>query len=63
MVADEPTGNLDSKTAESVFRLFERLVDQGKTMVMVTHDTDLSRRVTRTVIVSDGKILNGHSGE
>jgi putative ABC transport system ATP-binding protein len=63
LVADEPTGNLDSKTAESVFRLFERLVDQGKTMVMVTHDSDLSRRVTRTVIVSDGKIVNGHSGE
>ena len=63
LVADEPTGNLDSKTAESVFRLFERLVDQGKTMVMVTHDSDLSRRVTRTVIVSDGKILNGHGAQ
>jgi putative ABC transport system ATP-binding protein len=63
LVADEPTGNLDSKTAESVFRLFERLVDQGKTMVMVTHDSDLSRRVTRTVIVSDGKILNGHAAQ
>ena len=63
IVADEPTGNLDSKTAESVFRLFERLVDQGKTVVMVTHDKDLTRRVTRTAIVSDGKIVNGHSGE
>jgi len=60
LVADEPTGNLDSKTADAVFRLFERLVDQGKTMVMVTHDSDLTRRVTRTVIVSDGKILDGH---
>jgi putative ABC transport system ATP-binding protein len=63
IVADEPTGNLDSKTAESVFRLFERLVDQGKTVVMVTHDKDLTRRVTRTAIVSDGRIVNGHSGE
>jgi putative ABC transport system ATP-binding protein len=63
IVADEPTGNLDSKTAESVFRLFEQLVDQGKTVVMVTHDKDLTRRVTRTAIVSDGKIVNGHSGE
>ena len=63
LVADEPTGNLDSKTAESVFRLFERLVDQGKTMVMVTHDSDLSRRVTRTVAVSDGKIVNGYGAQ
>jgi ABC-type lipoprotein export system ATPase subunit len=58
IVADEPTGNLDSKTAESVFRLFERLVDQGKTMVMVTHDSDLAKRVTRTAMVSDGQIIN-----
>ncbi len=60
VVADEPTGNLDSRTAESVFGLFERLVEQGKTVVMVTHDQDLTRRVTRTVIVSDGKLLNGN---
>ncbi len=58
IVADEPTGNLDSKTAESVFRLFENLTAQGKTIVMVTHDADLARRVTRTVVVSDGEIVN-----
>ena len=63
LVADEPTGNLDSKTADAVFRLFERLVGQGKTMVMVTHDSDLSRRVTRTVAVSDGKIVNGYGAQ
>jgi energy-coupling factor transporter ATP-binding protein EcfA2 len=57
LVADEPTGNLDSKTAESVFRLFEGLVDQGKTILMVTHDVDLADRVTRTVIISDGEII------
>jgi ABC-type lipoprotein export system ATPase subunit len=57
LVADEPTGNLDSKTAESVFRLFEGLVDQGKTILMVTHDSDLADRVTRTVIISDGEII------
>jgi ABC-type lipoprotein export system ATPase subunit len=57
LVADEPTGNLDSKTAESVFRLFEGLVDQGKTILMVTHDGDLADRVTRTVIISDGEII------
>lgn len=58
LVADEPTGNLDSKTANAVFELFERLVSQGKTILMVTHDTDLAKRATRTVIVSDGEVIN-----
>jgi putative ABC transport system ATP-binding protein len=57
LAADEPTGNLDSKTAESVFGLFETLVTQGKTILMVTHDRDLARRATRTVILSDGAII------
>ena len=57
LAADEPTGNLDSKTAESVFRLFENLVSNGKTILMVTHDRDLSRRATRTVLLSDGEIF------
>jgi putative ABC transport system ATP-binding protein len=58
LVGDEPTGNLDSRTAETVFELFERLVAQGKTIVMVTHDRDLSRRVQRTIILADGEIVN-----
>jgi len=58
IVADEPTGNLDSVTAQAIFELFERLVDQGKTIFMVTHDKDLARRVTRTVILSDGEIID-----
>ncbi|MFO7631850.1 MAG: ABC transporter ATP-binding protein, partial [Caldilinea sp.] len=49
LVADEPTGNLDSRTAEAVFHLFENLVDGGKTILMVTHDEDMAKRVTRTV--------------
>ena len=57
LAADEPTGNLDSKTAESVFGLFETLVAQGKTILMVTHDRDLARRATRTVILSDGEVI------
>jgi putative ABC transport system ATP-binding protein len=56
IVADEPTGNLDSKTANQVFDLFNLLVQEGKTILMVTHDQDLSRRVTRAVIVADGEI-------
>lgn len=58
IVADEPTGNLDSKTADSVFQLFERQVAAGKTIVMVTHDNDLASRVTRTLHVVDGLILD-----
>jgi ABC-type lipoprotein export system ATPase subunit len=63
LVADEPTGNLDSKTADSVFRMFEGLVDQGKTILMVTHDRDLAERVTRTVIISDGEIIEEYLAE
>jgi putative ABC transport system ATP-binding protein len=58
LVADEPTGNLDSKTAQSVFELFERLVGEGKTVLVVTHDRDLARRVTRTVVLADGEIVS-----
>jgi putative ABC transport system ATP-binding protein len=56
IVADEPTGNLDTRTAEDVFNLFIRLVDEGKTMIMVTHNKELSRRVPRVVEIIDGKI-------
>jgi ABC-type lipoprotein export system ATPase subunit len=58
VVADEPTGNLDSKTAKAVFDLFEVLVASGKTIVMVTHDADLAKRVDRAVIVSDGEVID-----
>jgi putative ABC transport system ATP-binding protein len=58
LIADEPTGNLDSKTASAVFQLFESLVEQGKTILMVTHDIDLAKRVSRAVIVADGEIVN-----
>jgi putative ABC transport system ATP-binding protein len=59
IVADEPTGNLDSTTAEDVFTLFSRLVDEGRTIVMVTHDPDLAIRTRRTVHMVDGAILDG----
>ncbi len=57
LLADEPTGNLDSKSADSVFQLFENLVKQGKTILMVTHDNDLAKRVTRAVQIVDGEII------
>jgi putative ABC transport system ATP-binding protein len=56
LVADEPTGNLDQRTAGDVFDLFNRLIDEGKTMLMVTHDKELARRVPRVVEITDGKI-------
>ncbi len=61
LAADEPTGNLDSRTAESVFRLFERLRDGGKTILMVTHDNDLAQRATRIIMLADGKIVDEKS--
>jgi putative ABC transport system ATP-binding protein len=58
VIADEPTGNLDSKTAEAVFRLFEIQIERGKTILMVTHDASLARRVSRTMLLADGEIVN-----
>ena len=57
LVGDEPTGNLDSKTADQVFALFTDLVARGKTLVMVTHDRDLAARVPRVVRVQDGRVV------
>ncbi len=57
ILADEPTGNLDSQTADAVFHLFETLVDRGKTILLVTHDSDLARRVQRTITIADGAIV------
>jgi ABC-type lipoprotein export system ATPase subunit len=57
IVADEPTGNLDSKSSEKVFQLFEKLVSDGKTILMVTHDSDQAKRMSRTLIISDGEII------
>ena len=58
IVADEPTGNLDSRSAEVVINLFDRLAEQGKTIAMVTHDPSLTQRTTRTVIISDGELVD-----
>jgi putative ABC transport system ATP-binding protein len=56
LVADEPTGSLDSVTADSVLRVFEDLVEQGKTVVLVTHDRDIAGRATHTIMLTDGEI-------
>lgn len=57
LVADEPTGNLDSKTAGLILQLFEKLVAQGKTILMVTHDKELSAHAHRIVTLADGRIV------
>ncbi len=58
LVGDEPTGNLDSKTANDVFELFLKLVESGKTMLMVTHDKELASRMPRTIEITNGSITN-----
>jgi putative ABC transport system ATP-binding protein len=61
IVADEPTGNLDTTTANEVFALFESLVNQGKTMMVVTHDQSLSGRMERVIHLLDGRIDRDHN--
>ena len=61
LVADEPTGNLDSKIADAIFNLFRELVENGKTLLKVTHDDDLAGRATRQVVVADGVIVTGEA--
>jgi putative ABC transport system ATP-binding protein len=58
LAADEPTGNLDSRTAKKVLQLFEDLTIGGKTLVMVTHERDIARRIARTVTLADGEIVD-----
>lgn len=60
IVADEPTGNLDSKTAAIIFGLFQDLVKQGKTVLMVTHDKELARAVPHKIEIADGRINGNH---
>jgi len=66
IVGDEPTGNLDTKTANEVFGLFESLVKQGKTLLIVTHDRSLSKRTERVLHLLDGRLArdqnNGNGG-
>jgi putative ABC transport system ATP-binding protein len=58
IVADEPTGRLDSVTAETIFQIFNHLIQEGKTILMVTHDRSLLERVSRTLRLVDGRIAD-----
>ncbi len=57
IAADEPTGSLDSVTADHIFQLFERLVERGKTIIMVTHDNSLAPRFSRRLYIQDGELV------
>jgi putative ABC transport system ATP-binding protein len=56
LLADEPTGNLDSQTGEEIMRLFERLHAEGNTIILVTHERDIADHALRTIHIRDGKI-------
>ena len=58
IVADEPTGNLDSRTATGVLDIFSNLVEDGKTVIVATHDDEVARRATKIVEISDGCVVS-----
>jgi putative ABC transport system ATP-binding protein len=58
VLADEPTGNLDSKTGEEIMNLFENLHDQGNTIILVTHEMDIAQHAHRVIFIRDGKIAS-----
>jgi putative ABC transport system ATP-binding protein len=58
VIADEPTGNLDSQTSAAIFQLFADLARTGKTVILVTHEKDISKYVENTIAIADGVILN-----
>ncbi len=57
--ADEPTGNLDSQTGENILSLFRQLNQQGRTIVLVTHDSEIAANAPRRIVIRDGKIVTG----
>ncbi len=56
LLADEPTGNLDSKTGQEILELFENLHKSGVTIVMVTHDPNIAKRAKRQIVIKDGRV-------
>ena len=56
ILADEPTGNLDSKTSQEIMDIFHELHGQGNTIVLITHDNDIAKQASRTIHILDGQI-------
>jgi putative ABC transport system ATP-binding protein len=63
LLADEPTGNLDSTTSEEIMRVFETLASTGQTVIMVTHEPDIAAHARRVVVLRDGKIASDERNE
>jgi putative ABC transport system ATP-binding protein len=63
LLADEPTGNLDSTTSEEIMRVFEGLANGGQTVIMVTHEPDIAAHARRVVVLRDGVISSDDSGD
>ena len=57
LLADEPTGNLDSKTSVQIMGIFQELYEQGKTIIVVTHEPDIDAYAKSHIVVKDGRIL------
>ena len=57
ILADEPTGNLDTRTSDEVIAIFQQLNDQGETVLLITHEPDIARHAKRIIVLRDGKIL------
>ena len=62
LVADEPTGNLDSRTADDILTRFSRLATAGTTIIIVTHERDIAKLVDRTIVLADGRIESDTAG-
>jgi putative ABC transport system ATP-binding protein len=62
LLADEPTGNLDSKTGEEIMSLFVSLNSQGRTIIIVTHEADVAKHCRRQIHLRDGRIVDGAGG-
>ena len=56
ILADEPTGNLDSRSGAEVMAIFQRLHEDGRTVIMITHDRDLAEHANRVIVLDDGRI-------
>jgi putative ABC transport system ATP-binding protein len=63
LLADEPTGNLDSQTSDEIMRVFEGLAGGGQTVIMVTHEPDIAAHARRVVVLRDGRIASDERRE
>ncbi|MCK5235184.1 MAG: ABC transporter ATP-binding protein, partial [Candidatus Aenigmarchaeota archaeon] len=60
ILADEPTGNLDTKTGRDIMVMLKKLHNDGKTIIMVTHDPDVGKHAKRIVLIKDGMVVSNH---